>query len=423
MTIPKLSQRERMLVCWLLLLIFAFSAFRFCYYSLYYTHHRYKRDFSTYMTASTALKEGAPIYATGPWPLQQENVLKGHSIHPGYPPPPVLEYLYPPFLAWVLIPLTAIPYPWAQHVWVWGSFLLYSCTVALFICSLRRVLSLSRWELLGLVLLALYWSPVFFALWAGQVTVVILFLLIAHVHLALRWRDGWAGCLLGIAVLIKVNPVVFLVMWGLQCRWRLLLACVCTMWIGVWLSGVDATLQFVLYVLPQLGLGENDPINLSAMGTYMIVQIPYTTGWISREIYAMIAVPHLMMRILLLLGWVVIFRAVGKKRGAVQVWMSTMLIFNSMLLLSPITRIYDYTYLFPSLVMAFIHCRRYWSWGFFVLIAATALVFMINVGDLLSSIPFIVFPDLLIERINVLTFGLFWVVCVVRVAWYKYDKV
>jgi alpha-1,6-mannosyltransferase len=140
---------------------------------------------------------------------------------------PTAVTVYPPATQW-LFTLAAAVTP--RTVPAWRALLLLADAVTILL--LLRLL-----RLLGApsaAVLTYAWSPlvVFEGIQAGHVDLAV----IPVVLLALLWRlrgsSGWAGLALGVAVLMKLHPAIFLLAWWRRGDWRFPAAVVATAGLG-----------------------------------------------------------------------------------------------------------------------------------------------------------------------------------------------
>jgi hypothetical protein len=142
-------------------------------------------DFTSYLTASKALLNGTDPY-------------QGMAHFP---------YLYPPLLAFLLIPLLFVPYSVAICLWF---------VINLFALALSGWLILKssenqsiRFSQLGLVLL-LFTAPLQSNFLNGQVNTLVLLLCLTFFYFGSTSRKLIAGFCLAFAIVIKVMPFVLL---------------------------------------------------------------------------------------------------------------------------------------------------------------------------------------------------------------------
>lgn len=202
----------------------------------------YQVDFNVYFAAGAALhaNPGANIYSL--------DVLRhAAAAHPGATLP-VENYFYPPLLAVALQPLTLLPFKTAATIWIVGNLLVWLGCVVLLMSWASEVLatfqttmpvvseSLARgrgwWrarspvERAGLALtafLALSYVPLEHGIILGQISGLILLLLLAMPLLVRRGLPEVAGGALALAIMLKVLPLALVPYLIVRRQWRLLL--------------------------------------------------------------------------------------------------------------------------------------------------------------------------------------------------------
>jgi hypothetical protein len=197
-------------------------------------------DFVNYFGGAQAAAHGTDIYADfkRSWGTQAW----------------VVAYIYPPFFAELLAPLTPLGLVGAARVWLLAVHAAFFGSLALL---LRIHPELSRAGRRLLLVAALGFMPVYLNLKFQQVATLWLLLVTATLWAALRRRDGLAGGLIAIAASIKVTPIFLIPLFTRLGRLRIaligsaLLAIVTVMTMvaspGSW--------QFFTVVLPRIGLG------------------------------------------------------------------------------------------------------------------------------------------------------------------------
>ncbi len=125
-------------------------------------------------------------------------------------------YVNPPLVAWLALPLAALPYPAAYVVWCAAMATALAASFLILTPPGRS----ARW-LAALVCLAFF--PTVLAVISGQVTGLAVLGLALTWHLSRKGSDGWAGVALALAFALKPNilllvPAAYL----LAGRWRLL---------------------------------------------------------------------------------------------------------------------------------------------------------------------------------------------------------
>ena len=166
----------------------------------------------------------------------------------------VVAYIYPPFFALVLAPLTSLGLLAAARIWLLA-------VQAAFIGSLLLILrihpELTRGGRRLLLLASLGFMPVYLNLKFQQVATVWLLLITATLWAALRRRTGLAGAFIAAAASLKVTPIFLIPLFARIGRWRIaVLGSV--MLVALTLITVLAapgSWQFFTVVLPRIGLG------------------------------------------------------------------------------------------------------------------------------------------------------------------------
>jgi 4-amino-4-deoxy-L-arabinose transferase-like glycosyltransferase len=227
-------------------------------------------DFKAYYIAADMLRWGEDFYDVR---QQAEQVqARGLPLNESY-------YIYPPLLAIVFVPLTALPMQQAAQVWFFLNMALYGlCLVVI-----SRALKLSRHsEILPLLwILAFLFPPALFTLYKGQVNIVILLLLVVTYWLCARDRQVLAGLTLGVATMIKIVPVLLLPYAFWRRKYTLGLTALGTILIvgilGLVIVGAGPHRTFLASVLPSLAQPRPNPANQSLGGflSLLLVENPY----------------------------------------------------------------------------------------------------------------------------------------------------
>jgi alpha-1,2-mannosyltransferase len=192
-------------------------------------------DFSAYWLAARHLLAGQPIYTAAQLAGPYEPQALGQFL-----------YLYPPFLAVLVMPLAALsPQTYGPAMGVWAA--MGAVIAAAVVLGIGRLEGLVRDRTSAAFLLAAAFAfpPLVAELILGNVHVVLLGLL------ALAWwatrrpsrgGEAVAGIAVGVAALIKLFPAVLLLWFVLTGRWRA----------AAWALGAAAVLA--LLTLPITGL-------------------------------------------------------------------------------------------------------------------------------------------------------------------------
>jgi hypothetical protein len=155
---------------------------------------------------------------------------KAHGI------PSVMLYLYPPTFADLLVPLTVFS-PAVAFI-IWDSLNLVMLLAASVILTQMLRIPAPGWASLVAVFLILF-RPSLNCFYFGQVSILLLFLLIAGLSFYLRGHKNMAGLLFALAAAIKLTPLIVIVPFLAWRDWKILRA------ITLWSAGILGTLWIV----------------------------------------------------------------------------------------------------------------------------------------------------------------------------------
>ncbi len=218
-------------------------------------------DFHQYYQAAVEIqRQGslAPLY-------RQYSAM---ALGPALPEVPL--YPYPPFLAVALLPFARLDYPSAR--WLWLALNLVLLAGSLWIIARAFGVRIARPLVLPLALLAVLFSPTYSSLQLGQISVVLLFLLVLAFHLERRGWPAWAGVALGLTALIKLFPGFLLVYYLVHLRWRVLAGAAATLLGGFLLTlavaGADSYAAYLRHVMPYQDVWYPGLFNVSLTGLF-----------------------------------------------------------------------------------------------------------------------------------------------------------
>jgi len=197
-------------------------------------------DFVNYFGGAQAAAHGTDIYADfkRSWGTQAW----------------VVAYIYPPFFALVLAPLTSLGLLAAARIWLLAVHAAFFGSLLLI---LRIHPELTRSGRRLLLLASLGFMPVYLNLKFQQVATVWLLLITATLWAALRRRTGLAGAFIAAAASLKVSPVFMIPLFARLGRWRIALAggvMLVVLTVATMLAA-PGSWQFFSVVLPRIGLG------------------------------------------------------------------------------------------------------------------------------------------------------------------------
>jgi hypothetical protein len=244
------SFRDRVL----LLLILAIGAYYVTWSAVQWltlTPETLRFDFVNYFGGAQAAAHGTDIYADfkRSWGTQAW----------------VVAYIYPPFFALVLAPLTSFGLVAAARIWLLAVHAAFFGSLLLI---LRIHPELTRGGRRLLLLGSLAFMPVYLNLKFQQVATVWLLLITAALWAALQRRPGFAGAFIATAASLKVSPIFLIPLFARLGRWRiattggvmLLILTVATV------LAAPGSWQFFTVVLPRIGLGTANWDNGSVDG-------------------------------------------------------------------------------------------------------------------------------------------------------------
>ena len=132
-----------------------------------------------------------------------------------------LGFTYPPFGAFIMIPLAVLPYGLAK----WSHLVVISAALGL-MCywtatPLARRFKQPAWFVLGLTVpLAFALEPIRESLSFGQVNHELAVLIIGDLLFLVHRRSKWGGVGIGLATAIKLTPGIFIIYLLLTRKWR-----------------------------------------------------------------------------------------------------------------------------------------------------------------------------------------------------------
>jgi len=165
-----------------------------------------------------------------------------------------VAYIYPPFFALVLAPLTSLGLLAAARIWL---LVVQAAFVGSLVLILRIHPELTRSGRRLLLLASLGFMPVYLNVKFQQVATVWLLLITATLWAALHRRAGLAGAFIAAAASLKVSPIFLIPLFARLGRWRIALLGSVTL-VAVTVVSVllaPGSWEFFTVVLPRIGLG------------------------------------------------------------------------------------------------------------------------------------------------------------------------
>jgi hypothetical protein len=182
-------------------------------------------------------------------------------------------YVYPPFLADVMVPFTFLPLPEAALLWRVLNLFVLVLTAAL----MAQLLGLRIFSLGGALIAAGLAAvrPVWIGIGFGQVTELILLLWIAATWFYVKDRKAASAFLIAVAVIIKLTPLILLAPMLIWRDWRwtgwfagalaVLVGFVCLV------NGPQTLLFFVQHVMPSMTDGMPNLDNKTILSALQMV--------------------------------------------------------------------------------------------------------------------------------------------------------
>ncbi len=315
-----------------------------------------KLDYTSFYTAGQVAAEGGNFY--------EVNLLRERGSANGVKRP-VLPYLYPPLLAQIHEPLSAMPIKKAQRVWTWlsvGALIAAAYVSFLWVAyrSRRRFGSDDRALTVvgGLSVLLLMSLPLANNLALGQVNPFVLLCLALAFYFEFRWGGlVLAGFFVAAAAMLKATPVIFLLYFALRNKRRALVG----FGIGIvvlgslsWgLGGWEPWAHFIEF-LPRVRYGAAIPglFDPSAASNFSIA------GFASRALDDTAAIPAFTYGALGLLALLAAFVTRRAKAGTDESLLLTPFLVL-MVVASPYAYLHHLVYILPGLLAltTYVACR------------------------------------------------------------------
>ncbi len=175
-----------------------------------------KWDFLSFYQASKAARHNDNIYS---WEVLESHIDSEDAVIIEHKKDfcHTLPYLYPPFLAYAITPLTEMEF--AKASFYWTVILLFVFTFAVYVCYLTamEIFFISgrkegkkffNWFIFGII--AAFTLLLRDNIWLGQVNIIVLFFISLAVFFSMKDKQIPAGIFLGAAIMIKITPFLLL---------------------------------------------------------------------------------------------------------------------------------------------------------------------------------------------------------------------
>jgi hypothetical protein len=220
-------------------------------------------DFQVYYTSSLVVRHSADRRLYYPQPGNQilmNNVpadtpwgraAQGAGING------TMVFIYPPFAALLLQPLSLLK--WQSALLLWRVVLVGVVLCSIYLC-VRLTGRAYLWLKFGFAAVAaLSFFPLTETLVEGQIDPLILLFWIAGIYLFESGRSFWSAFLFALGTLVKVSPAIVVVLFLLRRRWTWLLSYLSSLivlvFLSIWRLGWSNHVVFVKEILPKLSCG------------------------------------------------------------------------------------------------------------------------------------------------------------------------
>ena len=211
-------------------------------------------DFRAYYAAGYAVIHHLPIY---------EKYLDYQAL-----------FLYMPVVALFFVPVAWLPLPLA--LWLWYGFNLV--LLGGWVWVLTTHIHLTRWQQVAVIATALVLPASVDTLLLGQITHMLMAGIVAALVLWRRGYRGWAGVVVGVLIVIKVQLLLIglLFLWQKDMRGALatFLAVMTGSIISVWVFGWDTMWVWVRAIQSRADYSAIFPVNQSLRATIMRFFVP-----------------------------------------------------------------------------------------------------------------------------------------------------
>ena len=196
-------------------------------------------------------------------------ILKGFNPYlggKGYFTPDV----HPPFTILLFSPFTLFPYYFAEKLWTMLSIVFLIASVYIIFKVNNQKMS-SGIGLLISALLFVFYFPVKFTLGMGQINFLILFLATLAIYFLNKNKNYLSGIFLGLSIMIKFFPLLFLPYLVILKKWKILISFLCVSTIiflfAFMIIKPDINVYFYKNILPTFfGGWKTDYYNQSLSG-------------------------------------------------------------------------------------------------------------------------------------------------------------
>jgi hypothetical protein len=270
--------------------------------------------------------------------------------------------VHPPFTILLFSPFTLFSYYLAEKLWTLLS-------IIFLLVSLDLIFKINKEKMfsgVGLILCSIIFSfyfPVKFTLGMGQINFLILFLTLLSIYFLQKKKHNFSGVFLGLSIMIKLFPVLFLPYLMILKKWRILfsfmLVCLFTLLLTFIIIKPDINLYFYKNIVPTLLNGwKTDYYNQSLSGFLGRQMGP---GFLREALRELISV------VLIALSFLIIWLKNSKKAAAVNLTFSLLITLS--LLINNFSWQHHFVWLlFPFITIFYFMKDKKLSWYYYLVL-------------------------------------------------------
>jgi alpha-1,2-mannosyltransferase len=272
------------------------------------------------------------------------------------------RWIYLPAYAWIFRPFADLAFETATRAWLIDNMALTLLCIGL-LCSARPWRGdglLNRWRVAWIVFMGLTFQPVLDNMWHGNISALIFACFALSYWLLRRDRSFVAGLVLGVIVMLKFYPGLFLLYFAWRRNWSLIagivVSCAAILALSLLTAGLPGNLAYFQMVLSELRGGGIPAFNNQSISGFLLHA--FTRGDVNA--WADVSVPVLLTiaRLALILAtvgaavWALRRRPERTANPTLAQDFDLAVVIAVMLLTSPITWYHYYVWLlFPLVVL------------------------------------------------------------------------
>lgn len=199
------------------------------------------------------------------------------TIFPAESDDATMQYLYPPFFAGLISPLTHFSFENAAKIWYALTFLFVFLAVFLTVKIFDEDYLTATVTAGAVTFLAEFIFPFQDLLWAGNVGALILFLYAAGIYFQRKNRPNLSTFFIVVAVFIKLTPIIIVPLMIVRRQWKWLGAfagwSVLLFALSVWQLGWQNQLEFFTKIMPSMSAGIAERNNRSLLSIAQFVEL------------------------------------------------------------------------------------------------------------------------------------------------------